>query len=35
MKITDTIFKKDKNQLNTKIPSNKEISNKIGFNLQN
>ena len=27
-------FKKDKDQLNAKIPSNTEISNKIGFNLQ-
>ncbi len=35
MKITDTIFKKDNDQLNAKIPSNTEISNKIVFNLQN
>ena len=35
MKITDTIFKKYKDQLNAKIPRNTEISNKIGFNLQN
>ena len=34
MKITDTIFKKDNDQLNAKIPSNVEISDKISFNLQ-